>query len=72
MTTENGENFLLYETAHDIWVAARKFYSSRDNTSVIFEIETHLHDLRHGELTVTQYYNALTRNWQQPDVFKEH
>ncbi|XP_021887942.1 pentatricopeptide repeat-containing protein At1g05600-like [Carica papaya] len=39
MTTEIGENFLLYETAHDIWVVAREFYSTRDNTSAIFEVE---------------------------------
>ncbi|XP_021888415.1 uncharacterized protein LOC110807562 [Carica papaya] len=72
MTTEIGENFLLYETAHDVWVAAGEFYSSRDNTLAIFKIETHLHDLRQGELTMTQYYNALTRNWQQLNVFEEH
>ena len=69
MTNEIGENFLLYGTAHEIWEAAREFYSSKENTS---EIETHLQDLRQGDPSVTQYYNLLTRHWQRLDVFKDH
>ncbi|RVW34622.1 Retrovirus-related Pol polyprotein from transposon RE1 [Vitis vinifera] len=29
-----------------------------------------LHDLRQGEMTVTHYYNTLSRFWQQLDVFE--
>ncbi|KAL5564556.1 hypothetical protein UlMin_027720 [Ulmus minor] len=42
------------------------------NTSELFEIEPRLHDLRQGELTVTQYFNILTRYWQQLDMFEIH
>ena len=72
MTNEIGENFLLYNTAHDKRDVAKEFYSSKENTSEIFEIETTLHDLRQGDLSVTQYYNLLSRYWQQLDVFEEH
>ncbi|XP_075515722.1 uncharacterized protein LOC142550532 [Primulina tabacum] len=43
-----------------------------DNTSEQSAIESALHDLRRGELSVTQYYNALTKHWQQLDVFETH
>ncbi|KAK2452382.1 putative mitochondrial protein [Trifolium repens] len=72
MTNEIGENFLLYTTANEIWNDAKEFYSSKDNTSAIFEIETMLQDLKQGDLSVTQFYNTLTRQWQQLDVFEEH
>ncbi|XP_058068722.1 uncharacterized protein LOC131218054 [Magnolia sinica] len=72
MTNEIGENFLLYGTAKDIWVAAKETYSSFDNSSELFAIESILHDLRQGDLTVTQYFNALTQNWQELDMFEEY
>ncbi|XP_021907636.1 uncharacterized protein LOC110821962 isoform X1 [Carica papaya] len=71
VTPEIGENFILYETAHEIWKAAQELYSSKQNTSAIFEIESTFHDLRQGELSVTQYYSILSRNWQQMDAFEE-
>ena len=38
MTNGIGENFLLYETAAEIWEAAREAYSHMENTSELFEI----------------------------------
>ncbi|KAL5574355.1 hypothetical protein UlMin_023952 [Ulmus minor] len=72
MTTEVGENFLLYKIAKEIWDTAYETYSSSENTFELFEIETRLHDLRQGELSVSQYFNALTRCWQQLDMFEIH
>lgn len=72
MTNEISENFLLYSTAHEIWTASKEFYSSTENTSEIFKIETTHHDLRQEDLTVTRYYNTLTRHWQRLDVFEEN
>ncbi|EXC05244.1 hypothetical protein L484_002665 [Morus notabilis] len=67
-----GENFLLYSTVREIWDAAKEFYSSKENASIIFEIETTIHDLRQGDLSVTQFYNILTRHWQQLDVSEDY
>ncbi|KAL5850211.1 hypothetical protein ACOSQ4_008224 [Xanthoceras sorbifolium] len=72
MTNEIGENFLLYETAREIWKVAKETYSSSDNTAELFGIESNLYDLRQGELTVTQYFNNLTRHWQQLDLFEKY
>ena len=50
----------------------RETYSKGENTSKLFKIESILHDLRQGEMTVTQYFNTLTRYWQQVDLCEEH
>ncbi|RVW83044.1 hypothetical protein CK203_042497 [Vitis vinifera] len=72
MNNDIGEIFLLFRTAKDIWDAAKETYSSSKNTSELFQVESALHDFRQGEQTVTQYYNTLTRYWQQLDLFETH
>ena len=72
MTTEIGENFLLYSTAKEIWDAARDTFSSKENTSELFQIESILHDLKQGESSVTTYFTTLTRHWQQLDLFETY
>ncbi|RVW94908.1 Retrovirus-related Pol polyprotein from transposon TNT 1-94 [Vitis vinifera] len=61
MNNDIGENFLLFGTAKDIWDAAKETYSSSENTSELFQVESALHDFRQGEQSVTQYYNTLIR-----------
>ena len=70
MENDIGQNFLFYNTAYEIWNAAKETYSDYDNTAELFEIKGALHDLKQGEMTVTQYYNTLSRYWQQLDVFE--
>ncbi|RVX10421.1 Retrovirus-related Pol polyprotein from transposon TNT 1-94 [Vitis vinifera] len=71
MTNDIGENFMYYGTAKEIWDAARETYSNIDNTSAIFEIKSILQDLRQGDSTVIEYFNILTRYWQQLDIYEE-
>nr|CAD1831090.1 unnamed protein product [Ananas comosus var. bracteatus] len=72
MMPDIGENFLSFETAKEIWDAAKETFSDAENTSEVVEIEGILHDLRQGDLTVTQYFNILTRNWRQLDTYEVH
>lgn len=72
MNNKIGENVLLYDAAKEIWHAVRETYSSFENTSELFEVEATLYDLCQGDLTVTQYYNILTRHWQHLDIFEIH
>ncbi|RVW82418.1 Retrovirus-related Pol polyprotein from transposon TNT 1-94 [Vitis vinifera] len=44
----------------------------KENTSEIIQIEGILHDLHQGNLTVTEYFNTLTRLWHQLDTFEVH
>ena len=62
MNNDIGENFLLYGTAKEIWDAAQETYSSSENNSELFHIEAILHDFRQETLSVTQYFNTLTRH----------
>ncbi|KAL6321725.1 hypothetical protein AAG906_031238 [Vitis piasezkii] len=72
MTTDIGENFLSFDTAKEIWDIAKETFSDKENTSEIIQIEGILHDLRQGNLTVTEYFNTLTRLWRQLDTFEVH
>lgn len=62
----------MCNTTKELWDKVKETYSNVDNTSEMFAIEAILHDLRQGELSVTQYYNTLTRHWQQLDAFENH
>ncbi|RVX13979.1 Retrovirus-related Pol polyprotein from transposon TNT 1-94 [Vitis vinifera] len=70
MTADIGENFLSFDTAKEIWDTAKETFSDKENTSEIIQIEGILHDLRQGNLTVTEYFNTLTRLWRQLDTFE--
>lgn len=72
MTTEIGENFLLYTTTWEIWEVIHEMYSDHENASESFKIEGKLHELHQGDMNVTQYFTQLTRLWQQLDIFKSH
>lgn len=72
MTTDIGENFLLYQTAQEIWEAARETYSTQEKSAEIFEVESLLQDLKQGDMLVNQYYNSLTKFWQKLDLLENY
>lgn len=45
MVNEIGEKFMYYNTARQMWDTMKDTYSNMDNTSIIFEIKSLLHDL---------------------------
>ncbi|KAJ1401609.1 Gag-polypeptide of LTR copia-type [Sesbania bispinosa] len=71
MTNEIGENFMYYDTAKKMWDAVKETYSNVDNTSAVFEIKSILHYLRQGDFSVTEYFNTLSRHWQQLDIYED-
>lgn len=70
MTPEIIENFLLFQSSREIWVAAQETFSCKENAAELFEIEKSLHDLRQGESTFTTYFTTLTRYWQKVDILE--
>ena len=56
---------MYYDTAKEIWDVVKETYSNIDNTFAIFEIKSLLHDLQQGEKLVTEFFNTLSRYWQQ-------
>ncbi|KAF7822001.1 Retrovirus-related Pol polyprotein from transposon RE1 [Senna tora] len=66
------DNFLLFTTAHDIWEAARKSYSTHEKSAKIFEVEYVLHNLNQGDMPVHQYHNSLIRCWQKLDLLESY
>ncbi|CAN1244686.1 hypothetical protein LINPERPRIM_LOCUS6212 [Linum perenne] len=69
MQPKIGENYLLHSSAKSIWDHAKKTCSTIDNSFVLLEIETKLFNLKQGEMSVTEYYNALNRSWLQLDQY---
>ncbi|RVW87880.1 hypothetical protein CK203_039746 [Vitis vinifera] len=67
-----GHNYHQWAKAVLMFITgkAKETYSDSDNTADLFDIKGALHDLRQGEMTVTHYYNTLSRFWQQLDVFE--
>ena len=55
-----------------MWDAVKETYSTKENTAEQVDIVNVLHDLRQGDLTLTNYYNILGRHWQQLDVYEEY
>ena len=71
MTPEIGEDFLLFETAEETWIAVRETYSNKENVSELFRLEKTLRDLQQGDMAVIDYYNKLSRFWQQLDAIEK-
>ncbi|CAN1303393.1 Retrovirus-related Pol polyprotein from transposon RE2 [Linum perenne] len=65
-----GENYLLHPTAQAIWEAARNTYSTVDNSSALFEIETQLFHLKQEDRDVIEYFNILGRFWLHLDMYE--
>ncbi|KAK8574586.1 hypothetical protein V6N12_062276 [Hibiscus sabdariffa] len=71
MTPEVSKNFLLFKTSKDIWDAVRETYSSTNNNSELFRLESQSFSLTQGDLSVTLYFQSLNSIWQQLDLYEE-
>ncbi|CAN1309870.1 hypothetical protein LINPERPRIM_LOCUS27844 [Linum perenne] len=70
MQPKIGENYLLHPSAKSISDHAKKTYSTVDNSSALLEIETKLFNLKPGDMSTNEYYNALNRSWLQLDLYE--
>lgn len=58
-----SRRYFWFNTAKEVWDAARKMYSDLGNTSQMFEIRTKLKDVKEGANSVTQYLTELQDLW---------
>ncbi|CAN1836103.1 hypothetical protein LINPERHAP1_LOCUS34642 [Linum perenne] len=70
MQTNIGENYLLHQSAREVWDDAKETYSTIDNSAALFEVETRLYNLKQGEMSTTDYFNVLGRCWLQLDTYE--
>lgn len=70
MIPEISDDFILYDTATEIWNAAAEMYSKRDNTAELYELEAQIQDIKQGDNLVNRYYSQLSRIWKQIDAFE--
>lgn len=64
-----GWLYFFYQTAKEIWVAVRDMYSDLENISQSLEVRSKLRNIRQGTLSVTEYFNNLSKLWQEIDMF---
>ncbi|XP_028754215.1 uncharacterized protein LOC114713703 [Neltuma alba] len=72
MTTEISAHFTFFQTAKEVWDAARDMFAALKNKAAILEIERFLHDFKKGSLSITQYYTDLVIQWQQLDMYESY
>ena len=63
------EIYLLYPTTKAIRDAVTVAYSDLEDSSQIFHLHNRCRLLHQGDLSVTQYFNTLTKLWQELDLF---
>lgn len=69
MDEKISESFMCYTTAKLMWEAAKRQYSDLENSSQLFELRNKARNLTQAEMDVTTYFNALTKLWQEVDLF---
>src|SRR4051812_18625935 len=62
-------SYILYDTAAQIWSAIKQTYSQSNNYAEVFSIHQKIRALKHGDLTVVAYINAITSEWQKLDFY---
>lgn len=74
MNNDVWGNFILYKTMKIIKKVTTETYSDAEDIVEAFDMEKIFHDLRQGDLFITQYFNLLifeTTKWDCPkDVIK--
>ena len=69
MDNSIAEIYLLYSSAQAIWDAVTLAYFDLDDSSQMFLLRTRSRNLCQGDPSVTQYFNNMTKLWQELDMF---
>ncbi|GAV86565.1 UBN2_3 domain-containing protein [Cephalotus follicularis] len=62
--------YMMIDSAKDIWEAIARQYSHRNNYAQAYEIRQKIKELKQGELSFATYYSAMTYLWQQLDSYR--
>ncbi|EOY31231.1 Uncharacterized protein TCM_038193 [Theobroma cacao] len=71
MEPKIGRTYLFYKIAKEIWDMAHEMYLDLENSAQCFEVRSALRSTKQGNLSVTEYFNTLTKLWQEMDMFYE-
>ena len=66
-----GKTFMFFTLAKDVWDAVRESYSDSEDSFQIFEIKTHLWQMKQGDRKVTYYNIEMKASWQELDILTE-
>lgn len=60
-----------YDHSKEMQDALKETNSDMNNTFVIFEVKSLPNDLKHGDSSVTNYFNTLSWHWQQLNLYED-
>ncbi|GAV83732.1 UBN2_3 domain-containing protein [Cephalotus follicularis] len=64
--------YMMMESAKDIWDAISRQYSQKNNYAQAYEICKESREMSHGGLSLAAYYSNLSHIWQQLDAYRTH
>ncbi|GAV83559.1 UBN2_3 domain-containing protein [Cephalotus follicularis] len=64
--------YMMMESAKDIWDAISRQYSQKNNYAQAYEIRKESREMSQRGLSVAAYYSNLSHLWQQLDAYSTH
>ncbi|GAV82002.1 UBN2_3 domain-containing protein [Cephalotus follicularis] len=64
--------YMMMESAKDIWDAISRQYSQKNNYAQAYEIRKESREMSQGGLSLAAYYSNLSHLWQQLDAYRTH
>jgi len=61
--------FMMLNTARQVWDRAAEMYSQKGNHGQIYHLQSKSDSLVQGEMSVTEYFSELNSMWEQMDFF---
>ena len=64
-----GHLYLFYQIVKEVWDVVKEMYLDLKDMSPNFEVRSKIRNTRQGTSSVTEYFNMLSKLWQQIDLF---
>ncbi|GAV88543.1 UBN2_3 domain-containing protein, partial [Cephalotus follicularis] len=61
--------YMMMESAKDIWDAISRQYSQKNNYAQAYEIHKESREMSQGGISLVAYYSNLSHLWQQLDAY---
>ena len=71
MEAEVSQNFILCDTAKQLWDTINLMYSNLNNDSQPYDLRRKVHQTKQGSLSATAYFNILNQCWMELDLYQD-
>ena len=71
MEAEVSQNFILCDTAKQLWDTVNLMYSNLNNDSQLYDLRRKVQETKEGSLSATTYFNILNHCWMELDLYQD-